>query len=104
MKRRVLLIIVGIFLAAAGYLGYDYYMWAKYLEPDPDVSLYGWTDTRGVRHYTDTAPPAGARDVQVTPGYKHRRLPWVMKAKEKIIHIYRKDDAKPSRKPAPKKK
>lgn len=95
MSRRVVLIVVGIILAAASYLVYDYYIWVKYLEPDPNVNLYGWTDARGVRHYTDTAPPAGARDVKVTSGYKHRRLPWVLKAKEKIFRIYRKDDAKP---------
>lgn len=100
MNRKALLIVVGIVLAAAGYLGYDYYMWAKYLEPDPSVNLYGWTDSRGVRHFTDSAPAAGARDVQITQGFKHRKLPLVIQAKEKIIGIYRKDASKPSKTPA----
>jgi len=101
MTRNVLLIVVGIILFTAGYLGYDYYMWHKYLEPDPSVLLYGWTDAQGVRHYTDSAPPAGADDIRITQGFKHRRLPLVMKAKEKIIGVFRKDGPKPSKKPVP---
>ena len=103
MSRKALFIIVGIFSLIVSYLGYDYYMWSKYLEPDPSVSLYGWTDAQGVRHYTDRPPPEGARDIQVTEGFKHRGLPLVLKAKEKIVGVFRKDSPKPKKKPPPKK-
>lgn len=103
MSRKVLFIIVGIGILIAGYLGYDYYMWSKYLEPDPGVNLYGWTDNQGVRHYTDRPPPEDARDIQVTEGFRHRGLPLVLKAKDKIAGVFRKDSPKPKKKPPPKK-
>ena len=99
MSRKVIFIVVGIILLIVGYLGYDYYMWSKYLEPDPSVSLYGWTDAQGVRHYTDRPPPKDARDILITEGYKHRKLPLVLKAKEKIVKIFRKDGPKAEKKP-----
>ena len=98
MSRKVLFIIVGALLLVTGYLGYDYYMWSKYLEPDPSVSLYGWTDAQGVRHYTDRPPPEDARNIEITEGFKHRRLPLVMLAKEKIVSAFRKDGEKKSKK------
>lgn len=103
MSRKVLIIVVGIIFLIVGYLGYDYYMWSKYLEPDPSVSLYGWTDAQGVRHYTDRPPPKGARDIQITEGFKHRNLPLILKAREKIVGVFRKDSARPKKKPPSKK-
>ena len=103
MSRKVLFILGGILLLVIGYLGYDYYMWSKYLEPDPSVSLYGWTDTQGVHHYTDRPLPKGARDIEITEGYKHRGPPLVLKAKEKLVGAFRKDSLKPKKKPASKK-
>jgi hypothetical protein len=103
MRRKVLLTIVGCILLITGYLGYDYYLWSKYLEPDPSVSLYGWTDAQGVRHFTNRPPPQGARDIQVTEGFKHRRLPLVLKAREGIVRIFHKDSPKPKKKASPKK-
>lgn len=103
MTRKVLIIVAGIVVLAVGYLGYDYYMWSKYLEPDPSVNLYGWTDAQGVRHFTDRPPPKGARDIQITEGFKHRNLPLVLTAKEKLVAIFRKDSPRPKKPPAPKK-
>ena len=98
-NRKVLLIIGGVLILIIGYLVYDYVMWAKYLEPDPSVSLYGWTDAQGVRHFTDRPPPEDARDVKITHGFKHRRLPLVLKAKEKIVGVFRDEDPKKAKKP-----
>jgi hypothetical protein len=103
MSRKVLFSIVAFILIVAGYLGYDYLMWSKYLEPDPGIRLYGWTDAQGVRHYTNRVPPEGAGDIQITEGFKHRRLPLVIKAKEGIIRIFRKDSSKAKKKASPKK-
>jgi hypothetical protein len=103
MRRKFLFVIVALIVLIIGYLGYDYYLWSKYLEPDPSVSLYGWTDAEGVRHFTNRPPPQGARDIQVTEGFKHRGLPLVLKAEERIVRIFRKDSAKAKKKAAPKK-
>ena len=89
MKRKILFALVFVALIVGGYLGYDYYMWQRTLDPDPEVNLYGWTDAGGVRHFTDTPPPGGARDVRVTYGFKHHRLPLVLQLREKIVSRFR---------------
>jgi len=78
-----------IILGSVGFLAYDWHVKTTIQEDDRRVTLYSWTDAKGAKHYTDTQPPDGARNVEERRGYKYVDRPLVIKIKAKAIEIYR---------------
>jgi hypothetical protein len=52
------------------------------------MALYAWSDGQGVRHFTDTPPPPGARDVEKSQGYAPVRRPLVMVIRDVLRESY----------------
>jgi predicted negative regulator of RcsB-dependent stress response len=69
--KNVLIIVVILFLGVAGFLGWDWYDKTQRQELEPSITLYSWEDEKGDRHFSDTPPPQGAKNIQKTKGYKH---------------------------------
>lgn len=88
MKKTWIIVLI-IILGAAGFLAYDWHAKTSIQEDDQRVTLYSWTDENGAKHYTDTQPPDGARNVEVHKGYKYVEQPLVIRIKDKAIEIYR---------------
>jgi hypothetical protein len=86
--KKVLFIVTLLVCVAAGYLYYDWHVQTKQMAAEPKITLYSWTDENGVKHFTDTAPPQGATDVQETKGYKYVEPPLVVKIKDKTNELY----------------
>ena len=85
MKKKVLIAIGILIFATTGFLTYDWYVKTTLREDDQRVILYSWTDENGSRHYTNTQPPEGARNVEERKGYEYADRPMVEKIKAKII-------------------
>ena len=83
-----------IILGAVGYLAYDWYVKTTIYEDDQRVTLYSWTDEKGARHYTNTQPPDGARNVEESKGFKYTDQPLVVKLKNKIVDGYKRVEQK----------
>ena len=58
-------------------------------EDDQRVTLYSWTDEKGAKHFTNTQPPDGAKNIEESKGYKYVDQPWVVKIKNKTIEGYK---------------
>ena len=84
--KKGLIIALTIILGAFGYLAYDWHVKTKILEDDQRVTLYSWTDEKGAKHYTNTQPPDGARNVEENKGYEYSDRPLVIKLKDKSAH------------------
>ena len=78
-----------IILGAAGFLAYDWHAKTTALEDGQRVTLYSWTDEKGARHFTNTQPPDGARNVEEHKGYEYSDRPLVVKLKDKIVDGYK---------------
>ena len=76
--RKLIWGIVGLALTGAGYLAYDWHQASKEQAQPPKTVLYAWSDSQGVRHFTDTPPPPGAHDVEKSQRYTPARRPLVM--------------------------
>ncbi len=87
MKKAIIIVTI-LVCVAAGYLYYDWQVQTKKMAAEPKITLYSWTDKNGVKHFTDTAPPEGVRDIQETKGFKYVEPPLVVKIKEKSSDIY----------------
>jgi hypothetical protein len=87
MKKAIIIIII-LVCVVAGYLYYDWRTQTQKMAAQPKITLYSWTDKNGVKHFTDTAPPEGAIDVQETQGLKYVEPPLVVKIKEKTNEFY----------------
>ncbi|UCG06627.1 MAG: DUF4124 domain-containing protein [Desulfobacterales bacterium] len=86
--KKVIIIVTILVCGTAGFLYYDWHVQTKEMAAEPKITLYSWTDENGVKHFTDTAPPQGARDVQETKGNKYVEPPLVVKIKHKSIAVY----------------
>ena len=88
MKKGLIIALI-IILGAVGYLAYDWHVKTKILEDDQRVTLYSWTDEKGAKHYTNTQPPDGARNIEESKGYKYVDQPLVVKIKNETIEGYK---------------
>ena len=86
--KKTLIIVVVLIVGAVGFLAYDWHVKTTLLEDDQRVTLYSWTDANGVKHYTNTQPPDGARNIEERKGYKYSDQPLVVKIKDKTIDGY----------------
>ena len=80
MKKTLIIAMIFIF-GSIGFLVYDWHVKTKIYEDDQRVTLYSWTDEKGARHYTNTQPPDGARDVQENKGFEYTDQPLALKLK-----------------------
>jgi hypothetical protein len=87
--KKGLIIALTIILGAFGYLAYDWHVKTKILEDDQRVTLYSWTDEKGAKHYTNTQPPDGARNVEENKGYEYSDRPLVIKLTDKVVDGYK---------------
>ena len=101
LMQKALIIIIVIIVVIGGYLGWDWYDKTTKQELEPGITLYFWTDAKGNKHFSDTPPPEGAKDVYTDKGYKHIKPPLVILIKNKGVEFYKKIKEKLS---SPKKK
>ena len=90
MRKTAIIAVVALVLGTTGFLTYDWHVKTTLREDDQRVTLYSWTDVNGARHYTDTQPPDGARNIEERKGYKYSDRPLVIKIKDKVIDRYKK--------------
>ena len=88
MQKKLIIIIV-LIAAVGGYLGWDWYAKTTKQELEPGITLYFWTDAQGNKHFSDTPPPEGAKDVYTDKGYKHIKPPLVVIIKNKAVEFYK---------------
>lgn len=88
--QKVLVAILILVLGVSGFLYYDWHTKTKKQAAEPSIPQYSWTDSRGVRHFTDSPPPAGATDVRQTRGYQYIDPPLVVTIKNKAVEYYAK--------------
>jgi len=88
--KKTLIIVLIIILGSVGFLAYDWYVKTALHEDDQRVTLYSWADENGARHYTDTQPPDGARNIEERKGYQYTDQPLVVKIKDKVMDRYKK--------------
>ncbi len=67
---------------------YDWHVKTTIQNDDQRVTLYSWTDAKGAKHYTNTQPPDGARNVEESRGYKYVEPPLAMKIKNQSVELY----------------
>ena len=96
--KKTLIIALIIILGGVGYLAYDWHVKTTIYEDDQRVTLYSWTDEKGARHYTNTQPPDGARNVEQSKGFKYTDQPLASKLKNKIVDGYKWVEEKLSKK------
>ena len=87
--KKALIIALIIILGAAGFLAYDWHVKTAIYEDDQRTTLYSWTDEKGARHYTNTQPPDGARNVKESKGFEYTDQPLVIKLKDNILDGYK---------------
>ena len=88
MKKGLIIALI-IILGAAGFLAYDWHVKTTISEDDQRVTLYSWTDEKGARHYTNTQPPDGARNVEMSKGFEYADQPLVVKLKNNTVDGYK---------------
>ena len=88
MKKALIAVSI-IVLGAAGFLAYDWHVKTTIYEDDQRVTLYSWTDEKGARHYTNTQPPDGARNVEMSKGFEYADQPLAVKLKNKTVDGYK---------------
>ena len=87
--RKATIIIIVLIVAVGAYLGWDWYAKTTKQKLEPSITLYFWTDADGNKHFSDTPPPEGARDVYTDKGFKHIKKPLVVTIKDKTVEFYK---------------
>ena len=88
--QKALIIIIVVIVAIGGYLGWDWYDKTRKQALEPSIVLYYWTDVNGNKHFSDSPPPEGARNIYTEKGYKHIKPPLVVLIKNKSVEFYQK--------------
>ena len=101
--KKALIIILILVVGSSGFLFYDWYDKTRRKNLEPAVPLYSWTDTKGVRHYSDTEPPPEARNVEKTKGYEYISPPLVVTIRDKTLETFKRAKAKLSKSKSKKK-
>jgi hypothetical protein len=86
--KKALVVIIILILGCSGFLYYDWHTKTQKQAAEPSIVQYAWTDAQGTRHFTDTAPPAGATNIEITKGYKYIDPPLVVTIKDKVVKYY----------------
>lgn len=86
--RKALIVILVLAVGAGGYLGWDWYAKTKKQTREPSITLYYWTDAQGNKYFSDSPPPADARDIHTEKGYRYIKPPLVVLIKNKAIDFY----------------
>ncbi len=86
--KKTLVVIIIIILGCCGYLYYDWHTKTKQHAAEPSITQYSWTDAQGTLHFTDTAPPEGATNIEKTRSYKYIDPPLVVSIKNKVVEYY----------------
>ena len=86
--KKALVVTLLIVIGFGGFLYYDWHTKTRQQAAEPSIPQYSWTDSRGVRHFTDSAPPAGATDIKETRGYKYIDPPLVVTIKNRIVEYW----------------
>ncbi len=87
--KKVVIILLVLICGGVGLLAYDWYVKTTIQEDDQRVTLYSWTDEKGAKHYTNTQPSDGAKNIEESKGYKYVDQPLVVKIKNKTIEGYK---------------
>ena len=87
--KKALIVVVVLIIGTIGFLAYDWHVKTSIQEDDQRVTLYSWTDEKGAKHFTNTQPPDGAKNIEESKGYKYVDQPWVVKIKNKTIEGYK---------------
>ena len=87
--KKFLIAIILIIAVAAGYLYYDWDTKTKRAASEPKKILFTWTDEKGVKHFSDKAPPEGARNIEKTTGFKYVKPPLITTIKNGAVKLYR---------------
>ena len=86
--KKALVVILILVLGFSGFLYYDWQAKTKQQAAEPSLPQYSWTDSQGVRHFTDSEPPAGATDINETRGYHYIDPPLVVIIKDKAVEYF----------------
>jgi len=86
--KKALMVILLMLIGFGGYLYYDWHTKTKKQAAEPSIPQYSWTDSQGIRHYTDSPPPAGATNIKETRGYQYIDPPLVLIIKNKAVEYY----------------
>ena len=87
--KKALIITIIILSLAGGFLYYDWHVKTKRMEAEPNITLYSWTDENGEKHFTDTQPPQGAKNVEEFKGYEHVKPPLIVQIKDKSLDLFK---------------
>ena len=87
--RTAIIIIIVLIVAVGGYLGWDWHTKTAKQKLEPSITLYYWTDAQENKHFSDSPPPEGAKDVYTDKGYKHIKPPLVVIIKDKTVEFYK---------------
>lgn len=87
--KKAIIVAIFLIIGTAGFLAYDWYAKTTTYEDDQRVTLYSWMDEKGARHYTNTQPPDGARNVEESKGFKYTDQPLVIKLKNRTVEGYK---------------
>ena len=89
MKKKGVIIIIVLGLGIGGFLFYDWHAKSKKMAAEPSITLYSWTDENGKKHFTDTQPPNGAKNIEEIKGYEYVEPPLVVKLKDKTSDFFK---------------
>ncbi len=87
--KKALIVIIIIFVAIGGFLFYDWHVKTKKMAAEPSMTLYSWTDENGEKHFTDTQPPRGAKNVEEFKGYEHVKPPLITTIRDKSVDFFK---------------
>ena len=87
--KKALIVIIIILVASGGFLFYDWHVKTKKMAAEPSMTLYSWTDENGEKHFTDTQPPRGAKNVEEFKGYEHVKPPLITKIRDKSVDFFK---------------
>ena len=87
--KKALIVGIIILVAIGGFLFYDWYVKTKKMAAEPSITLYSWTDENGEKHFTDTQPPRGAKNVEEFKGYEHVKPPFITKIRDKSVDCFK---------------
>ena len=87
--KKALIVVIIILVAGGGFLFYDWHVKTKKMAAEPNITLYSWTDENGEKHFTDTQPPRGAKNVEEFKGYEHVKPPLITKIRDKSVDFFK---------------
>ena len=87
--KKALIVVIIILVAIGGFLFYDWHVKTKKMAAEPNITLYVWTDDNGEKHFTDTQPPRGAKNIEEFKGYEHVKPPLIIRIKDKAVDIFK---------------